>query len=74
MRKQFICSLCNKGFKTQAGGEMHLREFHKKKSGEVLKRRPKSHDDDDISYSDIAIEAEMNKAAGFPYEYWILGE
>jgi hypothetical protein len=74
--KSFVCSLCKKKFKTKLGTEMHLRDFHKKKSGEVLKNEPrnKNEDDDYESFADRTIEAEINKASGLPYEAWLLGE
>jgi hypothetical protein len=72
VNRQWACSLCGKRCTTPRGVEMHAADVHKKPA--VAVRKPPKRDDDEESYADRAIQAEIDLAAGIynPDQDWLL--
>ena len=70
MAKRHKCSACQRGFHTERGVRDHIRDFHKSKKGESVKKPPRA-DDDEPSMAELFIEAQMNRAMGIRNDDWI---
>lgn len=62
------CSRCGKHFRNYQAARQHIRDYHKKRGGEVV---PARQYDTEESMADLLVEAEINRAMGKPNEPWL---
>ena len=63
MFKPFRCNKCSKGFNSTEAAAMHITDKHKG-NAKILKSQKSLPDDDEPSYADRAIEAQLAIACG----------
>lgn len=74
--KPFLCGACKRNFSSERAIRDHIRDAHPTSGARIFKAvEVVPGCDDDPSYADLAIEAEIARATGQPTDdLWLLGE